>query len=52
MAQDRRVACLVTLPSEADYHHPEIGPQLEKYLKGREDIPTENRMRILRLIRI
>jgi 4-hydroxybutyryl-CoA dehydratase/vinylacetyl-CoA-Delta-isomerase len=41
---------LVTLPSEADYHHSQIGPLLEKYLKGREDVPTENRIRILRLI--
>jgi 4-hydroxybutyryl-CoA dehydratase/vinylacetyl-CoA-Delta-isomerase len=41
---------LVTLPSEADYRHYEIGPLLEKYLKGREDVPTEDRMRILRLI--
>jgi 4-hydroxybutyryl-CoA dehydratase / vinylacetyl-CoA-Delta-isomerase len=40
----------VTLPSEADYRHGEIGPLLEKYLKGREDVPTEHRMRILRLI--
>jgi 4-hydroxybutyryl-CoA dehydratase / vinylacetyl-CoA-Delta-isomerase len=50
LAQDLAGGLLVTLPSEADYHHPEIGPQLDKYLKGREDVPTENRMRILRLI--
>jgi 4-hydroxybutyryl-CoA dehydratase/vinylacetyl-CoA-Delta-isomerase len=50
LAQDLAGGLLVTLPSEADYRHEEIGPQLEKYLKGREDVPTENRMRILRLI--
>jgi 4-hydroxybutyryl-CoA dehydratase/vinylacetyl-CoA-Delta-isomerase len=50
LAQDLAGGLLVTLPSEADYRHVEIGPQLDKYLKGREDIPTENRMRILRLI--
>jgi 4-hydroxybutyryl-CoA dehydratase/vinylacetyl-CoA-Delta-isomerase len=41
---------VVTLPSERDYRHEELGPLLEKYLKGREDVPTEHRMRILRLI--
>ncbi len=50
LAQDLAGGLLVTLPSEADYRNAEIGPQLEKYLKGREDIPTENRIRILRLI--
>jgi 4-hydroxybutyryl-CoA dehydratase/vinylacetyl-CoA-Delta-isomerase len=50
LAQDLAGGLLVTMPSEADYRNEEVGPQLEKYLKGREDVPTENRMRILRLI--
>ena len=50
LAQDLAGGLLVTLPSEADYRSAEIGPLLEKYLKGREDVPTESRMRILRLI--
>ena len=50
LAQDLAGGLLVTLPSEADYRSAEIGPVLKKYLKGREDVPTENRMRILRLI--
>jgi 4-hydroxybutyryl-CoA dehydratase/vinylacetyl-CoA-Delta-isomerase len=50
LAQDLAGGLLVTLPSEADYHHRVIGPLLEKYLKGRQDVPTEHRMRILRLI--
>jgi 4-hydroxybutyryl-CoA dehydratase/vinylacetyl-CoA-Delta-isomerase len=50
LAQDLAGGLLVTLPSEADYQHEEIGPLLEKYLKGRQDVPTENRMRIMRLI--
>ena len=50
LAQDLAGGLLVTLPSEADYQNPLIGPQLEKYLKGRADVPTEHRMRILRLI--
>jgi 4-hydroxybutyryl-CoA dehydratase/vinylacetyl-CoA-Delta-isomerase len=50
LAQDLAGGLLVTLPSEADYRNTEIGPLLEKYLKGRDDVPTEDRMRILRLI--
>ena len=50
LAQDLAGGLLVTLPSEADYRNEEVGPQLEKYLKGVEDVPTENRMRMLRLI--
>jgi 4-hydroxybutyryl-CoA dehydratase/vinylacetyl-CoA-Delta-isomerase len=38
------------MPSEKDYRHPEVGKMLEKYLKGVEGVPTEDRMRIVRLI--
>ncbi|MEM7182893.1 MAG: 4-hydroxyphenylacetate 3-hydroxylase N-terminal domain-containing protein [Spirochaetota bacterium] len=50
LAQDIAGGLVVTLPSEKDFRHPEIGALLEKYLSGRSDIPTEFRMRILRLI--
>jgi 4-hydroxybutyryl-CoA dehydratase/vinylacetyl-CoA-Delta-isomerase len=50
LAQDLAGGLVVTLPSEHDYRHAELGPLLEKYLKGREDVPTEHRIRILRLI--
>jgi 4-hydroxybutyryl-CoA dehydratase/vinylacetyl-CoA-Delta-isomerase len=50
LAQDLAGGLVVTLPSEADYRHGELGPVLEKYLKGRFDVPTERRLRILRLI--
>jgi len=50
IAQDLAGGLVVTLPSEQDLEHPEIGPLIRKYLKGRDDISTENRMRILRLI--
>jgi len=50
LAQDLAGGLVVTLPSEADYRHEELGPLLDKYLKGRDDVPTEHRMRILRLI--
>ncbi len=50
IAQDLAGGLVVTLPSERDYRHEEIGPLLDKYLKGRGDVPTEHRLRILRLI--
>jgi len=50
LAQDLAGGLVVTLPSEQDLEHPEIGPLVRKYLKGRADISTEDRMRILRLI--
>jgi len=50
LAQDLAGGLVVTLPSEADYRNEEIGPLLDKYLKGREDVPTEDRIRILHLI--
>jgi 4-hydroxybutyryl-CoA dehydratase/vinylacetyl-CoA-Delta-isomerase len=50
LAQDLAGGLVVTLPSERDYRDEELGPLLEKYLKGRADVPTEHRIRILRLI--
>jgi 4-hydroxybutyryl-CoA dehydratase/vinylacetyl-CoA-Delta-isomerase len=50
LAQDLAGGSVVTLPSEQDLRHPEIGPLLDKYLRGRADVPTEHRIRVLRLI--
>ena len=50
LAQDLAGGLMVTLPSEKDLRHPEVGEIMRKYLKGRADIPTEDRIRILRLI--
>lgn len=50
LAQDLAGGMVVTMPSESDYRHEEVGPLLEKYLQGRADVPTEHRIRILRLI--
>lgn len=50
LAQDLAGGMVVTMPSERDFKSEEIGALLEKYLKGRADVPTENRVRILRLI--
>jgi 4-hydroxybutyryl-CoA dehydratase/vinylacetyl-CoA-Delta-isomerase len=50
IAQDIAGGLMVTLPSWEDFRSPEVGRWLEKYLKARSDVPTEHRMRILRLI--
>jgi 4-hydroxybutyryl-CoA dehydratase/vinylacetyl-CoA-Delta-isomerase len=50
LAQDLAGGLVATMPSEQDYRHPEVGVLLDKYLRGRADVPTEHRMRIMRLI--
>ncbi|MGI0002401.1 MAG: 4-hydroxyphenylacetate 3-hydroxylase family protein, partial [Nitrososphaeraceae archaeon] len=50
LAQDIAGGLMVTMPSDRDFRSPETGPLLEKYLKGRKGVSTENRVRILRLI--
>ena len=50
LAQDLAGGLMVTQPSEADYRNPELKPYIEKYLKGVASVPTEDRMRVLRLI--
>jgi len=50
LAQDLAGGLMTTAPSESELNHPEIGKLVEKYLKGRKEIPTKDRLRILRLI--
>jgi 4-hydroxybutyryl-CoA dehydratase/vinylacetyl-CoA-Delta-isomerase len=50
LAQDIAGGLMVTMPAEQDLKSPETGKWIKKYLQGRADIPTEERMRILRLI--
>jgi 4-hydroxybutyryl-CoA dehydratase/vinylacetyl-CoA-Delta-isomerase len=50
LAQDLAGGLVVTLPSQQDLDHDELGPLLEKYLQGRRGVSTEARVRILRLI--
>ncbi|MGY3346850.1 MULTISPECIES: 4-hydroxyphenylacetate 3-hydroxylase family protein [unclassified Bradyrhizobium] len=50
LAQDLAGGLMVTLPSERELRHEKIGPMIEKYLKGRPEIATEDRIRILRLV--
>ena len=50
LAQDIAGGLLVTLPSESDFRSPEAGKWVQKYFKTVADVPTEHRMRMLRLI--
>lgn len=50
IAQDLAGGLMVTQPSEQDLRDEKLGPYIRKYLRGRSDIATENRMRIMRLV--
>ncbi|MEN2257172.1 4-hydroxyphenylacetate 3-hydroxylase C-terminal domain-containing protein [Paraclostridium benzoelyticum] len=50
LAEDIAGGIMVTMPSEKDFKDPKIGPYIDKYLKGVDHVPTEDRMRVLRLI--
>lgn len=50
LAHDVAGGIIATMPLEADLRSPEVGKYIEKYLGGVEGVPTENRLRILRLI--
>ena len=50
LAEDIAGGIMVTCPSEADLRDPELGPYVEKYLKGVDSVPTVNRLKIMRLI--
>ena len=51
-----RLACdivggvVCTAPSGKDFDNPEIAGYVEKYFKGKADIPTKERIRIVRLV--
>jgi 4-hydroxybutyryl-CoA dehydratase/vinylacetyl-CoA-Delta-isomerase len=50
LAQDVAGGLLVTLPGEKDFDHPEVGPLLNKYIRGSESFSTDDRCRIHRLV--
>lgn len=50
LAMDIAGGIVGTMPSEKDFKHPELGKYVDKYLRGKADVPTEHRMRIVRLI--
>ncbi|MCX7982775.1 MAG: 4-hydroxyphenylacetate 3-hydroxylase family protein [Syntrophales bacterium] len=50
LAEDIAGGMMVTMASEKDLRHPEIGQVLAKYLKGVSDVPFEHRCRAMRLV--
>ncbi len=50
LAQDIAGGLVATLPSEKDFKSAETGPLLTRLLRGREGVPTEHRVRALRLV--
>ncbi len=50
LAQDLAGGLVATMPSEKDLDAEAIGHLLRKYLRGRADVATEDRLRVLRLI--
>ncbi len=50
LAEDIAGGIMVTMPSQQDLRDEKLGKYVDKYLRGVADVPTENRMRILRLI--
>jgi len=50
LAEEIAGGLMVTAPSEKDFRNPVVGKYVNKYLKGVEEIPTEFRLRMFRLI--
>jgi 4-hydroxybutyryl-CoA dehydratase/vinylacetyl-CoA-Delta-isomerase len=50
LAEDIAGGLIVTLPSEEDLSHPEVGKYMQKYLRGAAGVPAESRIRMVRLI--
>ena len=50
LAQDLAGGLVASMPSGIDIYESDMSPNLKKYLKGKEDINTEDRVKMLRLI--
>ena len=50
ITQDICGGLVATMPGEVDLRHEVIGKYIEKYLRGAAQVPTEHRMRLVRLI--
>jgi 4-hydroxybutyryl-CoA dehydratase/vinylacetyl-CoA-Delta-isomerase len=47
--QDIAGGLAATVPTFRDWNNPEIRPYIEKYLSAKEGVPTEDRLRVMRL---
>jgi 4-hydroxybutyryl-CoA dehydratase/vinylacetyl-CoA-Delta-isomerase len=50
LAQDIAGGAMVTIPSGRDLLNPEVGHLVEKYFKGVAEVPTLNRLKVLRYL--
>lgn len=50
LAEDIAGGLMVTAPSEQDLYDPVIGKYVDKYFRGVNNVSTENRFRMMRLI--
>jgi 4-hydroxybutyryl-CoA dehydratase/vinylacetyl-CoA-Delta-isomerase len=50
LAEDIAGGLMVTMPSEKDFNSPVVGDICKKYFKGASNVPTMERMKVLRLI--
>jgi len=50
LAADIAGGAMLTLPSEADLDHPELGPLVRKYMAGNPEVPVDERMALFRLL--
>ena len=50
LAEDIAGGLFATAPHEFDFRHGEVGPFIEKYLKTDPEVPTEHRLRLMRLV--
>ncbi|MCG2795745.1 MAG: 4-hydroxybutyryl-CoA dehydratase [Actinomycetia bacterium] len=50
LLQDIAGGMIATMPSEKDFENAHVGPLLDKYLKGRSDVPTMDRIKVLKFI--
>jgi 4-hydroxybutyryl-CoA dehydratase/vinylacetyl-CoA-Delta-isomerase len=49
--QDISGGIVVTCPTSKDYFNPETHALMEKYLAGKDGVPTESRLRMVKLVR-
>ena len=50
MGVDISGGLVMSMHSEKDMEHPELGPLIEKYFKANPDVPTEKRMKMMRMM--
>ena len=49
--QDIAGGIVATVPSSKDFFNPETKPLMEKYFGGKAGVPTEDRLRMVKLVR-